>query len=171
MSFQTVVDDVKGRVESITATGQKVAQISIDTLKAANEIVVDKFQALVKTETDAAKEIFTTAKTSFEKAKTDGIKAVASAPISYLPPREKFITVFNETVTIVSTTGDELYKALKVGFVQISDELKGEAAEVEAAASEVVDAVAGEVDAATKKVKATVKKAKASLKKGVEDAA
>ncbi len=151
MSLQTVVDDVKGRVETLTTQGQKVAQISFDTLKQTGEIAADKFQALVKTQSEAAKEIYTEAKAGFDKAVADGFKAVAAAPVSYLPAKDKFVTVYNETVTLVSTTSDELYKALKAGFDSIQAEIKGEAPVV-------------------KKVKTAAKKATGAAKKAAAKA-
>lgn len=150
MSLQTVVDDVKGRVETLTTQGQKVAQISLDTLKQTGEIVADKFQSLVKTESAAAKELYTVTKLSFDKAIADGFKAFTAAPISYLPPKDKFITVYTDTVTLVSTAGDELYKTLKTGFSSIQAELKGEAAPV------------------VKKVKTAAKKATGAVKKAAK---
>ena len=149
MSLQTVVDDVKGRVETLTTQGQKVAQISLDTLKQTGEIVVDKLQELVKTESEAAKELYAAAKLGLDKAIADGLKAVAAAPISYLPPKDKFVTVYTDTVTLVSTTGDELYKTLKTGFSSIQAELKGEAPVV-------------------KKVKTAAKKATGAVKKAAK---
>jgi hypothetical protein len=149
MSLQTVVDDVKGRVETLTTQGQKVAQISLDTLKQSGEIVADKFQTLVKTESAAAKELYTVTKLSFDKAIADGFKAFTAAPISYLPPKDKFVTVYTDTVTLVSATGDELYKTFKTGFSSIQAELKGEAAPV-------------------KKVKAAAKKATGAVKKAAK---
>jgi hypothetical protein len=143
MSLQTVVDDVKVRVESLTAQGQKLAQISLDTLKQANGIVADKFQALVSTQTDAAKELFASAKSGLEKARVDGIKAVASAPISYLPPKDKLVTVFNDTVTLISGTSEELYHTFKSGFGTAKNELTGKPVtkKVKAAAKKTVKAV------------------------------
>jgi gas vesicle protein len=129
MSLQTVVDDVKGRVETLTSQGQKVAQISLETLKQTGEIVADKFQVLVKTESAAAKELYTSAKLGLDKALADGLKAVAAAPISYLPPKDKFVTVYTDTVTLVSTTGDAVYKTLKTGFTTIQAEILGETVE------------------------------------------
>lgn len=152
MSLQTVVDDVKGRVETLTTQGQKVAQISLDTLKQTGEIAADKFQALVKTQTEAAKGIYADAKAGFDKARADGLKAVSAAPVSYLPQKDKFVTVYNETVTLVSNAGDELYKALKTGFDSIQAEIKGEAAPV------------------VKKVKAAAKKATGAAKKAAKAA-
>ena len=151
MSIQTVVDDVKGRVETLTTQGQKVAQISLDTLKQTSEIVVDKFQALVKTESEAAKELYASAKLGLDKAIADGLKAVAAAPISYLPPKDKFVTVYTDTVTLVSATGEELYKTLKTGFSSIQAEILGEAP--------------------VKKVKAAAKKATGAVKKAAAKAA
>jgi hypothetical protein len=151
MSFQTVVDDVKGRVETLTTQGQKVAQISLDTLKQTGEIVVDKFQALVKTESAAAKELYSVTKLSFDKAIADGFKAFTAAPISYLPPKEKFVTVYTDTVTLVSATGDELYKTLKTGFTSIQAEILGETP--------------------VKKVKTAAKKATSAVKKAAAKAA
>lgn len=147
MSLQTVVDDVKGRVETLTSQGQKVAQISLDTIKQANGIVVDKVQALVKAETEAAKELFSIAKASLDKARADGFKAVTAAPISYLPPKDKFVTVYTDTVTLLSSAGDEVYQALKTGFSSIQGELKGESVTVK------------KVKSATKKVASAAKKA------------
>jgi hypothetical protein len=123
MSLQTVVDDVKVRVESLSAQGQKLAQISLDTLKQANGIVVDKFQALVNAQSDAAKDLYASAKTGLEKARADGLKAVASAPISYLPPKDKLVTVFNDTVSLLTGTGEELYNTFKTGFGSAKTEL------------------------------------------------
>ena len=151
MSLQTVVDDVKGRVETLTTQGQKVAQISLDTLKQTSEIVVDKFQALVKTESEAAKELYAVTKLSFDKAIADGFKAFTAAPISYLPPKDKFVTVYTDTVTLVSATGEELYKTLKTGFSSIQAEILGEAP--------------------VKKVKAAAKKATGAVKKAAAKAA
>jgi hypothetical protein len=151
MSLQTVVDDVKVRVESLTAQGQKLAHISLDTLKQANGIVVDKFQTLVSTQTDAAKELFASAKTGLEKARVDGLKAVASAPISYLPPKDKLVTVFTDTVTLISDTGEELLHTFKTGFGTAKSELSGKPV--------------------VKKAKAAAKKAAKSVRKTVSKAA
>ena len=148
MSLQTVVDDVKGRVETLTNQSQKVAQISLDTLKQTGEIVVDKLQELVKTESAAAKELYTVTKLSFEKAVADGFKAFTAAPISYLPPKDKFVTVYTDTVTLVTATSDEVYKTLKTGFSSIQAEILGEAP--------------------VKKVKAAAKKATGAVKKAAK---
>jgi hypothetical protein len=150
MSFQSVVSDVRGRAEDLGAQTQRVAKISYEVLTQAGEIVVDGVHSLVKGQTEAAKDLFESAWSGFEKARADGLKAVASAPISYLPPRDKLLGVVTETVEVVSKTGEELYKAFKDGFVSL--------------ASEVEETV----EKGTARAKATVKKASASVKKSAK---
>ena len=116
MNFQTVVSDVKTRVDALAAQGQELAKSLPETFKQANEVLVSGVQTLVKTETTTAKELLETVKAGIEKAKTDGLKAVVADPISYLPERQKFVTAFNDTVELVTKTGDELYQTFKSGL-------------------------------------------------------
>lgn len=148
MTLQSVVNDLKTRVDTLASQGQEVAKGLPDTFKQANEVLVSGVQTLVKTETETAKDLLAVAKASFEKARTDGLKAVAADPISYLPAKGKFISAFNETVELVSKTGDELYKTFKTGLTP--------AVKTAAAANES-DAVAKTSKPASKK-KTTVKK-------------
>jgi hypothetical protein len=150
MSFQSVVSDVRGRAEDLGAQTQRVAKISYDVLTQAGEIVVGGVQDLVKGQTEAYKDLFESAWSGLEKARADGIKAVATAPISYLPPRDKLLGVVTETVEVVTKTGEELYKAFKDGF----SSLAGEVEEI--------------VEKETARAKATVKKASASVKKSAK---
>jgi hypothetical protein len=116
MNFQTVVNDLKTRMDALTAQGQEVVKVLPDTLKQANDIVLQSFESLVKSEGSGAKELFASARASFEKARMDGLMAVVSSPVEYLPPRDKLVDVFNETFEIFSKTGDELYKTFKSGL-------------------------------------------------------
>lgn len=157
MNLQNVVEDVKGRVETISTTGQKVAEISIDSLKQAGDIVVETFQTLVTDGTTAAKDIYSAAVTGFEKAKADGLKAVASAPISYLPQTELLVAPFTNSVSVVSKSGDELYQVAKSSFSTIQAQLTGKPAP----ATKAVKAV----KTGAKKATATAKKAAAKVAK------
>lgn len=150
MNLQSIVNDVKSRVDTLAAQGQEVVKTLPGTLKQANEILVQGVQTLVKTETESAKDLLASAKASFEKAKADGIKAVVANPVGYLPETDKLLTVFNQTVSVVSKTGDDLYKTIKSTFVSPTAEVK---AEVEAVAK-----------AATKKVKKAATSAKKAAK-------
>lgn len=153
MNVETIVNDVKGRVEPILAQGQEVVLAGFETLKAANGIVVEGVQVLVKTQLEAGKDLFAVAQTSFEKAKTDGIKAVAANPVAYLPEgKERVLSAYNDTVAVVTKTGDELVKTFKQGYETISAKIAGEPVVV-------------------KKAKTTVKKSAAKAKKTVKAAA
>ena len=157
MNLQSVVEDVKGRVETISGQSQKVAEISIDSLKQASDVVFGGYKSLLSENTTAAKEIYSAAVSSFEKAKTDGLKAVAADPISYLPTTETLTAPFSQTVTVVSRTGEELYKVVKTGVETIQAQLTGK--------SPTVEKVAKAAKATTKKAASTVKKAAAKLEK------
>ena len=159
MNLQSVVEDVKGRVETISGQGQKVAEISIDSLKQAGDVVVGGYKSLVSENTTAAKEIYSAAVSSFEKAKADGLKAIAADPISYLPATGTLKAPFSQTVTVVSRTGEELYKVVKTGVETIQAQLSGKAPSVKVAK------VAKAAKSTTKKAAATVKKAAAKLDK------
>ncbi len=128
MDVQTIVNDVKGRVEPYVAKGQEVVTLSVDTLKKANGIVAEGVQTLVKTQVGASKDLFAAVQTSFDKAKTAGIKAVAASPIEYLPEgRELVISAYNDTVTLVSKTSGEVAKVVKAGFESVSASFGGSA--------------------------------------------
>lgn len=153
MNVETIVNDVKGKVEPIVAKGQEAVQVGFETLKTANGIVVEGVQTLVKTNVDAGKDLFAAAQTSFEKAKADGIKTVAANPVAYLPEgKERVISAYNDTVTLVTKTGDELVKTFKQGFDSINAAITGEAVVVA-------------------KAKTTAKKVAAKAKKTVKAAA
>ncbi len=159
MSLQSVVDDVKGRVEAIGAHGQEVVKISVETLKQANTLVVDSFHALLKDHSATAKDIYSSAKSGFEKAKADGFKAVVTDPIAYLPSTDKLIDALNGTVSTFSKTGDELLKTVKSGFESVQSQLTGKPVVVKKAT------------AAAKSAAKSVKKAATGAKKQVKAAA
>lgn len=128
MSVQTIVNDVKGRVEPYVAKGQQVVTVSVDTFKKATPIVVDGVQSLVQTQIEAGKDLIAAVQGSFEKAKTAGIKAVAASPIEYLPDgRERVLSAYNDSVVLVSKTSDEIVKLVKSGFESVSATIDGEA--------------------------------------------
>lgn len=135
MSLQTMVGDVKDRVEAIGEHGQEVAKISFEVLKQANTIVIENFQALVKDQTAVAKELFESARSGFEKARADGLRAVVTDPVAYLPSTEKLIDALNGTVSHFTKTGDELVKTVKTGFEQVQSQISGKPVVVRKAAA------------------------------------
>ena len=129
MDVETIVNDVKGRVEPIVAKGQEVVEAGFETLKSANAIIVEGVQTLVKTNVEAGKDLFAAAQTSFEKAKTDGLKTVAANPVAYLPEgKDVVVAAYNDTISLVSKTSDELVAALKEGFDSINATISGKPA-------------------------------------------
>jgi hypothetical protein len=144
MDVQTIVNDVKGRVEPYVAKGQEVVTLSVDTFMKAKPVVVDGVQTLVKTQIEAGKDLITAVQGSYEKAKAAGFKAVAASPVEYLPAgKERVISAYNDTVSVVTKASDELVKIVKEGYESVSAKLTG----------------APVVEAPAKVVKKTVKKA------------
>lgn len=126
MNFETVVSDVKDQLETVGERAQKAAEASYKTLKQANEVVIDGFQGLVKTQTDAAKDLIEAGKQSFEKAKTAGLVAVASNPIEYLPDgRDTLVGAFQDSVDVITKTGEELAKVVKTGYETVAARIQG----------------------------------------------
>lgn len=126
MTFDKTVTEVKNKLETVGGQAQNVAKVSLKTLKAANEIVIDGVQTLVATQTGAAKELFTTSKKSFDKAVAAGLVAVAKSPVEYLPDgRETIVTAFNESVQVVTKTGEKLVKVAKAGYEGVSKTIAG----------------------------------------------
>ena len=161
MTVQTVVTDVKGRIEKLAVQGQEVATISFDTLKSANGIVVETVQTLVKTNGDSAVALFDEAKLSFGKATKDGIQAVIANPIAYLPSTSPAVSAFNDSVKTLIETRGELVKTFEGGYSNIKATITGTPAVV-ASAKKVVKAAVKKTEVAAKKtVKTVAKKVKA----------
>ena len=126
MGVQTIVNDVKGYVEPLVVRGQEVVSVSVDTLIKANDVLLGGVQSVVQTQLEAGKDLFAAAQTSFEKAKTAGIKAVVASPTEYLPAgRERVVSAYNDTVVVVTKTSDDLVKVVKTGYASVSAQLKG----------------------------------------------
>src|ERR1044071_6573747 len=114
MSFETVVSEVKDRLETVGTHAQDVAQIGLNTLKQANKIVVTSAQDLFKTHSDTIKVVFDATKTTCEKPIKGGLRPSPPDPISYTPEsREPIVAAFNETVGTVTKTGEKLAKVIK----------------------------------------------------------
>lgn len=154
MGVETIVSDVKGAVEPFVAKGQDVVTVSFETIKQANTVVVEGVQELFKTNVDAGKDLFAAAQTSFEKARTDGLKAVASKPIEYIPDgREVVVAAYKDSFSIVTKTGEELFSVVKKGYEDVAAKLTGSST------------VSGEVKKAKSTVRKTAKKATTAAKK------
>lgn len=126
MNFEKAVNEVKGRLETVGEQAQDVAKVSFKTIKAANDVVISGVQGLVETHAEAAKDLYTAGKQSFDKAVSAGLLAVVKAPIEYLPEgRETIVDAFNDTVTVVTKTGEKLVKVVKHGYEGVVATING----------------------------------------------
>ena len=160
MNVESIVNDVKGRVEPIVTRGQDVVYSGFEVLKSANGIVADGFSGVYKANYEAGKTLFGAAQTSFQKVKTDGIKAVASNPGAYVPEgKDTVVSAFNTSVDVVVKTGDDLVKTMKQGVETLSAKIKGESVTVAKAKSTVKKAASS----ASTKAKSTARKAEGKV--------
>ena len=126
MNIEKAVKEVQDRLELVGERSQDVAKVSVKTLKAANEIVVEGVQGVVAVQTAAAKDLYTAGKQSFDKAVAAGLVAVAKSPVEYLPEgRETIVGAFNETIETVTKTGEKLAKVAKSGYEGIAASIQG----------------------------------------------
>ena len=126
MNIEKAVNEVKDRIETVGGQAQDLAKVSLKTIKAANEIVVEGVQDLVTLQTAAAKDLYTAGKQSFDKAVAAGLVAVVKAPVEYLPEgRETIVGAFNGSVDTVTKTGEKLVKVVKTGYEQAAATITG----------------------------------------------
>ncbi len=138
MNFETVVQDVKDRLDTVGTQAQDVAKRGVETLKTTGEIVVTSVQGLVKTNASYAKTLADAGKASFEKASKDGLVAVVKHPAEYLPAgRETLVGAFNDTVEQLGKTSEQLVKTLKAGVEDITVVINGKSSPAKRAAKTV----------------------------------
>ncbi|WP_420428469.1 hypothetical protein [Algiphilus sp.] len=117
MNFETVVNDVKTRVEDVSNRAQNVAELSVQTVKKANGIVVPTMQTIFEKQSSAARELVESGRTSFIKVRNDGLKAVAANPADYLPAgRTVVIDAFSASVDLTTKAGTELAEVLRKAY-------------------------------------------------------
>lgn len=127
MNVETLVSDVKARADVVVARGQEVVEVGVETLKAGTVIVVEGVQELVETNVSVGKELIELAQASIEKAKIDGLKAVAADPVAYLPEgKDQLVSAYTDSLAVVTKAGGDLAKTFKQGFETISAKIQGQ---------------------------------------------
>lgn len=126
MKFDTVVNDVKDVLEDAGSRAQGAAEVSLKTLKQANEIVIAGVQDVVEVQAEAGKALIEAGKASLEKAKSAGLVAVAQSPIEYLPEtKDTVVSAFDESLKIATKTGEQLAKVFKTGYSNAAKKISG----------------------------------------------
>src|SRR5690349_22010684 len=129
MNIEKAVKEVQDRLETVGEQAQDLAKVSVNTLKASGEIVVEGVQDLVTLQTAAAKDLFSVSKQSFDKAVSAGLVAVVKAPVEFLPDgRDTIVGAFNDSVETVTKTGEKLAKVVKTGYEQAAATITGKPA-------------------------------------------
>lgn len=163
MNFESVVSDVKTRVSDVSNRAQNVAELSFDTVKKANGIVVPTVQNIVSKQASAARDLFESGKSSFERVRADGLKAVAANPIEYLPNgRETVFGAFSDSFELTTKAGSELAEVLRKAYEDVLARINGEVPVVRAAKKQVRSTARKASTAARKTANKASSKAKAT---------
>lgn len=126
MAIQNLFNDVKGRVDTARKQSREAFKVYVDTQKKALDVVSSNAQSLAKTELNAAKDVYAAARASFEQARKDGVRQVASKPQAYLPSgRDTLISAYKETLDLLVKTSNELTNVFNKGYQGVLDKLTG----------------------------------------------
>lgn len=128
MKIENLISDVRSRVQPYLQRGQLAASVSLDLARNANGVVSDGVLTLCKTQRAAGRALVDEAQQRLERARVDGLKAVISAPLSYLPEgRETLGQALEQSRTVIDQTGDKLATIARRGYLRVSETLQGEA--------------------------------------------
>ncbi|MDN5862136.1 MAG: phasin family protein [Salinisphaera sp.] len=112
-------------IQDIYSVYKNALRVCVDVQKKAFGVVTGGAQSLVKTEVDAAKDVFAAARASFDKARSDGVRQVANKPQAYLPDsRERIVTAYQETIDLLVKTSNELSALVTDGYKSVLDGFK-----------------------------------------------
>lgn len=129
MAIQDVLNDVKSRVETASKRYQGIFNTYVDVNRKAFNVVTSKAQSLANTEIGAAKNIYAAARASFDQARKDGLRQVASKPADYVPSgRDQVVSAYKQTIDLLVKTGNELTDIYSKGYKSILDDVVGKKA-------------------------------------------
>lgn len=129
MKIQSVVHDVRQRIETAGRHYQGAFKAYVDAQRKALTVVSRNGQSLANTEIGAAKNIYASARASFERARADGVRQLASQPTSYLPSsRPQLIEAYKTTMDLLVKTGNELNDVVWSGYRNVWGQLRGQPA-------------------------------------------
>lgn len=130
MKIQEIVSDVRGRAEAASKQSQDAFAAYLDAQKKAFGVVTKNGQSLANTEIDAARNVFAAARSSFDQARKDGVRQVASEPKSYVPfdSRDEVVSAYKSTIDLLVQTGNELTDIVTDGYRTVRSKLTGKPA-------------------------------------------
>lgn len=170
MAIQNIINDVKTRVENARKPYREAFKAYVDVQKKALNVVSSGVQSLAKTETNAAKDVFAAARASFDKARKDGVRQVASQPQAYVPEsRDRIVSAYKETIDLLVKTGNELGDVVTKGYNNVFNKLTGKAAPKKSGGSTAKKRANGKSSTASKSSgakKSTASKSSASKSTG-----
>lgn len=126
MKIQGIVSDVRQQIEVAGRNYQGAFKAYIDAQRKALAVVTSGGTSLANTEIGAAKNIFSSARASFERARKDGVRKLASEPKSYAPKsRAQLISAYKSTIDQLVKTGSELNDVVTTGYRNVLGQLTG----------------------------------------------
>jgi len=126
MKIQGIVSDVRQQLQTVGRNYQGAFKAYKDAQRKALHVVTSGGQSLANTEIGAAKNIFASARASFERARTDGLRQLAGQPQSYLPKgRAQLISAYKSSIDLLVKTGSELNEVMTAGYRNVLGELSG----------------------------------------------
>lgn len=126
MAIQSIIKDVKARVETAGKQYQDALFATIAVNKKAFAVVSSNARSLANTEVSAAKNLFAAAQASFEKARQDGVREVANRPGAYVPNgRDQIVAAYKQTIELLVKTSNELTGVVTDGYKTVLNTLVG----------------------------------------------
>ncbi|MEQ8798545.1 MAG: hypothetical protein RJQ08_01945 [Salinisphaeraceae bacterium] len=129
MAIQDMIKDVAARVDRARKPYQDALNTYVDVQKKAFKVVTGGARTLARTEIQAAKDVFSAARSSFDKARTDGVRQVANQPQAYLPEgRDRLVSAYKDTLDLIVKTSNELTDVMTDGYKKVLKSLNGKPA-------------------------------------------
>lgn len=124
MVIQSIASNVRQRIDMTSRRYRGLWQTYCDTQRQAMSIVARNSRSVANTEVGAAKNIYTSARAAFQRAKNDGLKKVAQRPSRYVPAgRKQMRAAYRATLSLLNKTRGELTEVAIGGYQRMSAQL------------------------------------------------
>ncbi len=129
MAIQDIFNDMKARVDNARKPYRDAYRAYVETRRKAFGVVSGGARNLARTEIGAARDLFAAARSSFDKARRDGVRRVAGKPQAYLPEsRGRIVSAYKESINLLVRTGNELTNVMTNGYRNVVGQLSGNGA-------------------------------------------